>query len=46
LTLPETGVCGGAGIFDEPAAEAAGGCCGGGPDTAQVLSLSAAHATG
>ncbi|WP_327372655.1 NAD(P)-binding domain-containing protein [Streptomyces sp. NBC_01216] len=33
LTLPETGVCGGAGLFDEPeAAEAAGGCCAA-PDT-------------
>ncbi|MFD9105170.1 NAD(P)-binding domain-containing protein [Streptomyces virginiae] len=30
LTLPETGVCGGAGLFDEPAAaeETSGGCCG------------------
>ncbi|MEE2061606.1 flavoprotein, partial [Rhodococcus artemisiae] len=33
LTLPETGVCGGAGVFDDPAADtateaAAGGCCG------------------
>ncbi|MFF5447582.1 FAD-dependent oxidoreductase [Streptomyces sp. NPDC012888] len=29
LTLPETGVCGGAGLYDEPAAaeETAGGCC-------------------
>ncbi|MEV5606704.1 NAD(P)-binding domain-containing protein [Streptomyces sp. NPDC052225] len=28
LTLPETGVCGGAGLFDEPDQnEAAGGCC-------------------
>ncbi|MBT2452361.1 NAD(P)-binding domain-containing protein [Streptomyces sp. ISL-43] len=29
LTLPETGVCGGAGLFDQPAAaeEAGGGCC-------------------
>lgn len=28
LTLPETGVCGGAGLFDEPAAaEDTGGCC-------------------
>ncbi|MBM7173788.1 hypothetical protein JQK87_36525 [Streptomyces sp. G44] len=30
LTLPETGVCGGAGLFDEPGAardEADGGCC-------------------
>ena len=31
LVLPETGVCGGAGLFDEPDAEAqagSGGCCG------------------
>ncbi|MGG8410426.1 NAD(P)-binding domain-containing protein [Streptomyces sp. 12297] len=29
LTLPETGVCGGAGLFDQPAAaeETGGGCC-------------------
>ncbi|MFD9354438.1 NAD(P)-binding domain-containing protein [Streptomyces sp. NPDC060031] len=29
LTLPETGVCGGAGLFDQPAAaeETSGGCC-------------------
>ncbi|MFD0342142.1 NAD(P)-binding domain-containing protein [Streptomyces sp. NPDC127117] len=29
LTLPETGVCGGAGLFDEPATDQAdtGGCC-------------------
>ncbi|MBQ0985163.1 NAD(P)-binding domain-containing protein [Streptomyces sp. F63] len=30
LTLPETGVCGGAGLFDDPAAgqeEGGGGCC-------------------
>ena len=28
LILPETGVCGGAGLFDDPAAQAGGGCCG------------------
>jgi thioredoxin reductase len=28
LTLPETGVCGGAGLFDQPAEQSAGGCCG------------------
>jgi len=28
LVLPETGVCGGAGVFDEPAQDQAGGCCG------------------
>jgi thioredoxin reductase len=27
LTLPETGVCGGAGLYDQPAAENGGGCC-------------------
>ncbi|TDC93478.1 FAD-dependent oxidoreductase [Saccharopolyspora aridisoli] len=27
LVLPETGVCGGAGLFDEPEAEQGGGCC-------------------
>ena len=29
LVLPETGVCGGSGLFDgTPASSAAGGCCG------------------
>ena len=28
LVLPETGVCGGAGVFDDPAQDQAGGCCG------------------
>ena len=27
LTLPETGVCGGAGLFDEPDSSSAGSCC-------------------
>lgn len=27
LVLPETGVCGGSGLFDEPAAAGGGGCC-------------------
>ena len=27
LLLPETGVCGGAGVFDEPAQDQDGGCC-------------------
>ncbi|MBB6120599.1 FAD-dependent oxidoreductase [Nocardiopsis algeriensis] len=27
LTLPETGVCGGSGLFDEPEAASEGGCC-------------------
>ena len=40
LTLPETGVCGGAGLFDEPAAEQAstGGCCST-PAAPEVLSI-------
>jgi hypothetical protein len=29
LVLPETGVCGGAGLFDEPAGADGAGCCGG-----------------
>ena len=29
LTLPDTGVCGGAGLSDEPADKPVGGCCGG-----------------
>jgi hypothetical protein len=28
LTLPDTGVCGGSGVFDEPTATTGGGCCG------------------
>ncbi|MFE5819063.1 NAD(P)-binding domain-containing protein [Streptomyces sp. NPDC056479] len=37
LTLPETGVCGGAGLFDEPenAEESGGGCCAA-PTTVQI----------
>jgi thioredoxin reductase len=37
LTLPETGVCGGAGLFDEPenAEQAGGGCCAA-PTTLQI----------
>lgn len=40
LVLPETGVCGGAGVFDEPAENQDGGCCGA-PAEAGVLALSA-----
>ncbi|WP_316528344.1 FAD-dependent oxidoreductase [Kitasatospora brasiliensis] len=28
LTLPETGVCGGVGLYDQPDTQEAGGCCG------------------
>ncbi|MGW6869908.1 NAD(P)-binding domain-containing protein [Streptomyces sp. NPDC054904] len=44
LTLPETGVCGGAGLFDEPeAAEATGGGCCAAPST---LTIGAPAASG
>lgn len=39
LTLPETGVCGGAGLYDQPDAASAGGCCAA-PAAPQLLSLS------
>ena len=41
LTLPETGVCGGSGVFDAPTADQ-GGCCA--PAPAPLLSLSAPSA--
>ena len=31
LTLPDTGVCGGAGLFDDPEGASSGGCCGPAP---------------
>jgi thioredoxin reductase len=38
LTLPDTGVCGGSGVFDETApADAGGGCCGAPTDIAPSL---------
>ncbi|MFE2110341.1 NAD(P)-binding domain-containing protein [Kitasatospora sp. NPDC059463] len=41
LTLPETGVCGGAGLFDEPeAARGEGGCCSTAPAEPQLITLS------
>jgi cation diffusion facilitator CzcD-associated flavoprotein CzcO len=38
LTLPETGVCGGTGLFDSDESQAAGsaGCCGSGPAVLQI----------
>ncbi|UFS98590.1 FAD-dependent oxidoreductase [Nocardia huaxiensis] len=48
LTLPDTGVCGGAGVFDSPdtteATNAGGGCCGGGGGSAapQLITLGTA----
>ena len=38
LTLPETGVCGGSGVFDDPSGAEAGGCCAA-PDGAVPVAL-------
>jgi hypothetical protein len=38
LTLPETGVCGGTGVFDQPAEQSSAGCCS--PAGAQPVTLS------
>jgi thioredoxin reductase len=35
LTLPDTGVCGGAGLFDDPEGASSGGCCGPAPTGGQ-----------
>jgi len=40
LVLPETGVCGGAGVFDDPAQDQDGGCCGVSAEP-EMLTLSA-----
>jgi thioredoxin reductase len=47
LTLPETGVCGGAGLFDEPdaAQDSEGGCCGA-PATLRIGTGAPATASG
>ena len=36
LTLPDTGVCGGSGLFDDPDQASSGGCCGPAPAAATV----------
>lgn len=36
LVLPDTGVCGGAGLFDDPDAAGAGGCCAPAPEVLQI----------
>jgi thioredoxin reductase len=44
LTLPDTGVCGGSGLYDEPDPAVAGGCCGPAvgirPDGRQLVEVS------
>ncbi|QCD53648.1 FAD-dependent oxidoreductase [Streptomyces hawaiiensis] len=48
LTLPETGVCGGAGLFDAHAPETnqTGGCCAPAPQSVQLGASAAAHQAG
>ena len=36
LALPDTGVCGGSGLYDEPEAVSDGGCCGATPELVQL----------
>jgi hypothetical protein len=36
LTLPDTGVCGGAGLFDDPEGASSGGCCGPAPTSSEA----------
>ncbi|MBT2476842.1 FAD-dependent oxidoreductase [Streptomyces sp. ISL-94] len=48
LTLPETGVCGGAGLFDQPAAaeESGGGCCAAPAPTTLTIGIGAPAPSG
>jgi len=41
LVLPDTGVCGGAGLFDDPDGASAGGCCAPAPDVLRIGRLPA-----
>jgi thioredoxin reductase len=45
LVLPDTGVCGGSGLFDEPVADDDGGCCAPAPEVVQIghAGLSSTH---
>jgi hypothetical protein len=36
LALPDTGVCGGAGLFDDPVSAGSGGCCAPAPQLVQI----------
>jgi hypothetical protein len=36
LVLPDTGVCGGAGLFDDPDGASGGGCCAPAPQVLQI----------
>ena len=46
LTLPDTGVCGGSGLIDQPAEAAAGGCCAPAAVGAQLVELTGAAPRG
>ena len=46
LTLPDTGVCGGSGLIDQPAEAAAGGCCAPAAVGAQLVDLTGAAPRG
>ncbi len=39
LTLPDTGFCGGAGLFDDPDGASSGGCCAPDPSGSQTVEL-------
>jgi hypothetical protein len=41
LVLPDTGVCGGAGLFDDPDGASGGGCCAPAPQLLEIGSASA-----
>ncbi|BFO18205.1 hypothetical protein SHKM778_45930 [Streptomyces sp. KM77-8] len=43
LTLPETGVCGGASLFDTPETDQTGGCCAPAPQLVQLSAPAAAE---
>jgi len=45
LELPDTGVCGGAGVFDDPESANGGGCCGTPAPSEEVFTISRAPIT-
>jgi hypothetical protein len=45
LELPDTGVCGGAGVFDDPESTKGGGCCGTPAPSEEIFTISRAPIT-
>ncbi|MEU0313550.1 NAD(P)-binding domain-containing protein [Nocardioides sp. NPDC006273] len=45
LELPDTGVCGGAGVFDDPDSASSGGCCGTSAPSEELVTISRAPIT-